>query len=232
MGRGTTRAELMKEAGCGFRRALSPYLKPTLSPTFPWRHQLLSQESVWTWFHFLETAHPLLLSVDKARRIDSGQVFERVTMLGSGMGRGELLPNIRAVARWPSCHFWRGDKQGPATLMWGPCPLPDIRGSWPSARSPAMKVAKQIVQDASTNVWAWEGRLKNREKESSPPSQRHCYWKRGSWLKYLKRCFWCTHWSTDLVFKWSDVSHKWLDVRSHQNTVYLVKWGRDGCCPE
>lgn len=61
-------------------------------------------------FHFLETAYALLNSAEKARRIDSEQESESVTTLGTGVVSWELLPNIRADARQPSCHFWRGDK--------------------------------------------------------------------------------------------------------------------------
>ena len=59
---------------------------------------------------FLEATHALLNSAEKARRIDLGQESESVTTLGAGAVSWEHLPNIRADARRPSCHFWRGDK--------------------------------------------------------------------------------------------------------------------------
>ena len=61
-------------------------------------------------FHYLETSQSVLTSAEKMRRIDSGQEFESITTLGTEVVRYVLTPNIRAVARQPSCHFWQGDK--------------------------------------------------------------------------------------------------------------------------
>lgn len=103
--------------------------------SFPWSQKLLSQVMnlyQYGFFHYLETAQSMLTSTEKMRRIDSGQEFESITTLETEVVRCMLPPNIRAVARQPSCHFWRGDK---TPILWCEALAHYLASqwSWPSA---------------------------------------------------------------------------------------------------
>lgn len=103
--------------------------------SFPWSQKLLSQVMnlyQYGFFHYLKTAQSMLTSTEKMRRIDSGQEFESITTLGTEVVRCMFPPNIRAVARQPSCHFWRGDK---TPILWCEALAHYLASqwSWPSA---------------------------------------------------------------------------------------------------